>query len=163
MKEGILRDLIDAGNDPNGKILNALSFPMGWASWHPTSYSTEIIAWKATEGMPFAKDCNLPVADYRFGLAATKGAITWWHIDGPFGTTLTVKVGSKFLFAGRPPLASSIPLTPKCFDQFAHLELFHEPNFEMEQGANPLWDVEGILLTPGTTLYVTLVYLSSEY
>lgn len=154
VKDGTLQDLIDAGRDPMSRILNALSFPMGWVGWFPELHASEMVAWRATEGMPFAKeDCSLPTAHYNFGLAATRGAHHWWHIDGPFGTSLSVKSGGKFVFVWRPSCEGR-PLAAADFDAFGSPDLFSSPNFDLEKGSHPHWSVEGIYLPAGSQLWV---------
>ncbi len=42
-------------------------------------FSTDYVAWRATEGMPFASNnVPLPTEDFKFGGAATAGAVFWW-------------------------------------------------------------------------------------
>lgn len=139
-----------------GKILNALQFPMPEEGLGINPFSTDSVAWRGTKGW---RDCNElalpPTADIRWGLAATTGALHWWHIDSDgFGTYIDVKAGMKWWIVARPKLQLQ-GLSQYDFSDFARIDLFagSKSTYEMEDPCTSMWDLEAVLLTPGTRLY----------
>jgi hypothetical protein len=126
--------LLDASACYTGKILNALEFPMGTASVSPTpKFSSDLIAWEITSrGIP------PPIGDIRWGLAATPGARTWFHMDSNgFNTFIDVKCGFKAWLC--------------LYDKSGHFELIDAfKKFELDEAGE--YQIEVILLTPGTRL-----------
>lgn len=126
--------LLEAAASDAGRILNALEFPMGTAPVSPTpKFSSDLVAWENTSrGIP------PPIGDIRWGLAATPGARSWFHMDSNgFNTFIDVKCGFKAWMC----------LYDKsgCFnliDAFKDFELDDPHDFQLEV----------ILLTPGTHL-----------
>ena len=104
VKEGTIADLLLCAADKEAKILSAPRFPLIGMGWNERPHSTDYVAWRATQGMPFAKeDVPLPVAEFMFGGAATAGAVFWWRFPPHrLGMTLTVKTGGLLLVIGRP-------------------------------------------------------------
>lgn len=162
--QGTLQQLLDCSRmerGGGGKILNALQFPMPeeGLGFHP--FSTDSVAWRGTKGWPDCNDQALPpAADIRWGLAATTGALHWWHIDSDgFGTYIDVKAGKKWWVVAKPK--GRLPDQVGCdFSDFAHIDLFTESHYEVEDPCLTLWDLEAILLTPGTRLYGTVPILA---
>src|SRR5271169_4001099 len=152
--QGTLQQLLDSSkietiDGKGGKILNALNFPMPeeGLGWNP--FLSDSAAWRGTKGWP---DCNKlqlpPMADIRWGLAATTGALHWWHIDSDgFGTYIDVKTGSKWWIVAKPKRNESLnPLPLFDFYQFADINMFTRPEYELEEPCSSLWDLEAVLL-----------------
>jgi hypothetical protein len=117
---------------------------MGEEALASSPFSTEIEAWQATKGRP---DCDgdgpTPASHLRWGLCATKGASHLWHIDSNgFGTFIDVKTGQKWW----------IVACPKEERMFADTKLFLGDKYEVERPNEDLWDLEAILLEPGTRM-----------
>jgi hypothetical protein len=126
--------LLEAALTSDGKIINALEFPMGTASVSPTpKFSTDLVAWDiVSRGFP------PPIGDIRWGLAATPGARSWFHIDSNgFNTFIDIKCGFKAWMCINDKYGNFVSI-----DAFKHFELD-------DAGDNR---IEVILLTPGTRL-----------
>jgi hypothetical protein len=126
--------LLEASISEGGKILNALEFPMGTAPVSPTPiFSTDLVAWEmACRAIP------PPIGDIRWGLAATAGARSWFHMDSNgFNTFVDVKCGNKAWMCIRDK-SGDFKLT----DAFK--------DFELDDAGD--YQIEVILLTPGTRL-----------
>lgn len=126
--------LLEASASDAGKILNALEFPMGTAPVSPTpKFSTDLVAWEITgRGIP------PPIGAIRWGLAATGGAQTWFHMDSNgFNTFIDVKCGYKAWLS--------------IYDKYGHFQLIDAfKDFVLDEPGN--FQIEVILLTPGTRL-----------
>jgi len=126
--------LVKAAATDTGKILNALQFPMPLAPVSPTpKFSTDLLAWAitGTESPP-------PIGHIRWGLAATGGARTWFHLDSNgFNTFIMVLCGFKAWICIRDQ-----------FGQFVSIDAFKD--FELDDASG--YQIEIILLTPGTHL-----------
>ena len=126
--------LLEASSSDAGKILNALEFPMGTAPVSPTpKFSSDLVAWESTtRGIP------PPIGDIRWGIAATLGARTWFHMDSNgFNTFIDVKCGSKAWLC--------------IYDRSGRFKLIDAfKDFELDEPGN--FQIEVILLTPGTRL-----------
>jgi hypothetical protein len=142
-------------NGRGGKILNALQFPMPEEGLGANPFSTDSVAWCGTKGWRDCNDLELPpTADIRWGLAATAGALHWWHIDSDgFGTYIDVKTGMKWWIVARPKQATLQRLCHEDYAQFARTDLFSTSDFQLEDPCTSVWDVEAVLLTPGSRLY----------
>ena len=107
---------------------------MGTEPVSPTPmFSSDLVAWEITSrGIP------PPIGDIQWGLAATPGARTWFHIDSNgFNTFIDVKCGSKVWLCIDDKLGHF-----KVIDAFKHFKLDEPGDFQ----------IEVILLTPGTRL-----------
>ena len=83
------------------------------------------------------------MGDIRWGLAATAGAISWSHVDSNgFGTYIDVKAGSKWWIVARRKGGQH------SFD----VESFFNGDHEEDQVNMDRWDLEAVILTPGTRL-----------
>ena len=151
--------MLEASKSSKARILNALSFPLPLSGITPSTMSSEIEAWRATEGRLFcSRTLAFPVGDIRWGLAATAGARHWIHIDSDgFGTFIDVKCGGKWWILFGP----SVGGTKK---DFAEIDTFLD-NFDTNaeiggrfdlkvEKNNTFWVAEAIYLSPGTRLYV---------
>ena len=60
-------------------------------------------AWNGTKGTANCGDDKaLPLGDIRWGIAATTGALHWWHLDSEgFGTYIDTRAGLKWWIVGR--------------------------------------------------------------
>ena len=126
--------LLKASEMDSGKILNALEFPMNLASLSPMpKFSTDLLAWACT-----ATEFPPPIGDIQFGLAATPGARTWFHIDCMgFLTFVETMCGFKIWMCIRDQDG-----------QFVVVDMFKD--FELDDAHG--YYIEAILLTPGTRL-----------
>ena len=126
--------LLEAAATDAGKILNALQFPLGIAPVSPTpKFSTDLLAWEtASRAIP------PPIGDIRWGLAATAGARTWFHMDSNgFNTFIDVKCGIKVWICIRDQ-----------HGKFVSIDAFKD--FELDDAGGHRLEV--ILLTPGSRL-----------
>ena len=138
-----------------GKILNALQFPMPEEGLGDNPFSTDSATWRGTKGWAACDEKALPpTADIRWGIAATTGALHWWHIDSDgFGTYIDVKTGLKWWIVAKPK--KHIPLRGSShydFSEFASIDLFTQSTYELEDPCTLVWDLEAVLLSPGTRL-----------
>ena len=145
--QGTLRQLLGCArqNDgEGGKILNALQFPMPEEGLGHHRCSTDSVAWRATKGRSGSSEYESPpLADIRWGLAATKGAVHWWHIDSDgFATYIDVVAGYKWWIVAKEKDTGL---------SLGHTSIF-SADYQLEEPNNGLWDVEAILLEPGTRL-----------
>jgi hypothetical protein len=114
---------------------------------HP--FSTDSAAWNGTKG---AADCERdkapPLASIRWGIAATTGALHWWHVDcDGFGTYVDTKAGLKWWIVARRKGAGH------GFESFGELGTFLD-GFSHDTPHEDRWDVEAVILHPGTQLLV---------
>ena len=145
LRVGTLEDILGMALDPNGAIVNGLSFPLPLSAIKRDKLSSEIEAWRLTEGLPFCRNKALyPTSDMRWGLAATAGARHWTHVDcDGLATVVELLCGLKWWILLKPDL----PGEP---DPSAHVDLFlndFDPSVVVKT-----WDAEAVLLMPGTRL-----------
>lgn len=98
LKQGNLRQILDCSRMDDGKILNALSFPMRNAGVQNEAFSSDVAAWNKTEAEPICKhEAFMLVGDIWWGTCATCGAFHMYHIDCEgLGTTTEVLSGMKW-------------------------------------------------------------------
>ena len=141
---GTLADLYWHSLLPNGRIINALEFPEPGDAKNPDiELSSDTVAWDQTKEKPFCKkNMEKPLTDIRWGLAATAGAVTNWHLDtNGFCTYIDVQEGAKWWVVAQER---------KGGPSFASRDLYNKFN---PQDANlDLWEVHAIYLTPGDRL-----------
>lgn len=113
--------------------------------------STDSEAWNSTKGMSNCPaDQTPPTGDLRWGLAATAGALSWWHIDSNgYGTYLDPKAGSKLIIMARRFFEEF------SLESFSHIDLYlgkwrldepHEDRWDLE-AASASWDaIVGVLI-----------------
>jgi hypothetical protein len=130
----------------NGKSLNALSFPMIFASVAPHPFSSEAIAWQYAQGRAWCKWKEAyPTSTLRFGLAATAGAYHKFHLDSNgTGTFVEAVVGRKIWVL-------AVPKEEDGLDRLADIDLFGEA-YDMDDVNLHLWDLEAVILEPGVRL-----------
>ncbi|KAJ3507190.1 hypothetical protein NLJ89_g6444 [Agrocybe chaxingu] len=138
--------LLHANSD--GKSLNALDIPMEDSVRPPSSLSSDVWAWKHTVGLKLCKRTDrFPSAAMRWALVSTSGAHSPWHVDcDGLCTMVRVQSGCKWWVIARPK-------------EELHLEAFCDVDtylnsFDIESANNDRWDLEAILLTPGSTLFM---------
>jgi hypothetical protein len=95
-----------------------------------------------------------PTADIRWGIAATTGAVHWWHIDSDgFGTYIDVQTGMKWWIVAKPKERISFQGSYQYdFSEFGSINLFTQSGYELEKPNTFMWDLEAVALTPGTRL-----------
>ena len=141
-KQGTLRDLLDCHRE-GSKILNGLDFPMASASHPPTEFASDLAAFITTLDLPFCgRNIGFPAMSSRWGLAATAGAFHLWHTDcNGFATYIDTQTGYKWWVLAQPKQPSD----------FADTSLFTE-KFAVDAPNGDVWDMEAVLLTPGSCL-----------
>jgi hypothetical protein len=109
--------------------------------------STDSAAWNSTRGMNCCPaNQPPPLGDIRWGLAATAGALSWFHIDSNgYATYLDSKAGSKEIIIGRRKFGEDN------FNSFSEVDIFLN-GFETEDPNADRWDLEAMILPPGTRL-----------
>ena len=144
LKTGSLKDLHWHAQCPGGRILNCLELPNSTGCSEPHhAISTDTVAWSHTIGKPLCKKhLQKPVTDIRWGLAATAGAISYWHLDtNGFATYIDVKVGQKWWVVAEPKEGGP---------SFGSKDFYSQ--FDCEKVNEELWDVYAVLLKPGQRL-----------
>ena len=146
-RRGTLRNMLDS-SQRGGKILNALNFPMPEQGLSSFSFSTDAAAWNGTKGTANCGDDKaLPLGDIRWGIAATTGALHWWHLDSEgFGTYIDTRAGLKWWIVGRRKG------TAHKFESFGEIDTFFNDRYDMEKPNLDLWDLEAVILPPNTRL-----------
>lgn len=141
---GTLLDVKEA-HDKQGKILNVLDLPIAIASSSPKGLSSDRAAFQRTLQAPMCKKrVEYPVVEMVWGLAATAGAVSYFHIDANgFATWIDVKTGSKYWILAKPK--------PKKPLDFAATSLF-TCHYDQEAVNEDKWDLEAVLLLPGSRL-----------
>ena len=141
--KGTLKDMLKCHED-GSKILNALDFPMLSAPHPPTSFASDLAAFSATVDLPMCnRTVSFPMASTRWGLAATSGAHHLWHIDcNGFCTYIDTQTGSKWWIVAKPKPGSL---------HFSEATLFTE-EFDINKANLEKWDLEAVLLLPGSRL-----------
>jgi hypothetical protein len=139
---GTLLDVKEA-HDKQGKILNVLDLPIAIASSSPKGLSSDRVAFQRTLQAPMCKKrVEYPVVEMVWGLAVMAGAMSYFHIDANgLATWIDVKTGSKYWIVAKPK---------KPFD-FAAISLFTD-GYDQEAVNEDKWDLEAVLLLPGSRL-----------
>jgi hypothetical protein len=111
-------------------------------------FSTDSAAWRATKG---TKGCSQeetpPLASIRWGLAATAGALSWIHLDSNgFNTYVDVKAGYKWWIVLRRKGEVYY------FESISEVDAFFDGNYDVDKPNDGKWDLEAVLLPPGTRL-----------
>jgi len=149
---GTLDHVLASARDEGGAILNALSFPLPLSAINQTAYSSDVEAWRVTEGMPYCgdEDAPYPTADMRWGLAATAGARSWIHIDCDGLSTVVDPLCGGRLWLLYSPHDEYEDNIFGDIDQFFHeFDVTNPPHY---------WRVEAVYLQAGTRLCVVVVY-----
>jgi hypothetical protein len=150
-KQGSLKDLLTHANMPNGRVLNALDFKILTAQSPDGRIASDALIWNRTHGMPlFERDYDYPIKEFRWGLAATKGAQHTWHVDADgVATSVQVKTGAKWWVVATPRQGGD------CYSLGKHSTAQYDPSL----GNLADWRLDAILLQPGMQLYVPFFLL----
>jgi hypothetical protein len=145
LRIGTLEHLLDMSRDPQGSIINGLSFPLPLSAIQRNKLFGEIEAWRLTEGLPFCMDsAKYPTADMRWGLASTKDSRHWMHIDSNgVATFIEVMCGGKWWILFKPDFHNDP-------DPSANTDLFLN-DFDTSTAVRT-WDAEAVYLRRGTRL-----------
>ena len=112
-----------------------------------SSFSSDAHALNAVFNQEGWTERAAPPEHLRWNLAATKDAFHVWHIDSDgYGTFVNVVAGSKWWIVARPKDSPGCDLNTSSL-------LVHE-EFSVDNAGENLFDVEAILLQPGSELYV---------
>lgn len=111
-------------------------------------FSTDSTAWKCTKGAAgFEQEKAPPLGDLRWGLAATAGALSWWHIDSDgFGTYVDTRAGLKWWIVARRKGHGHM------FESFSEVDTFFKGKYEIDEPNQERWDLEAVVLPPRTRL-----------
>lgn len=144
---GSVRSLLHSAKE-DGKILNALHFPMPEKGMGSEPFCTDSAAWVCTKGAAGCTQSQAPpLADFRWGLAATAGALSWWHIDSEgFGTYVDTIAGLKWWIVARRKGKDH------GFESFSEAKIFFNGEYEVDHPNEEIWDLEAVVLHPGTRL-----------
>ena len=138
--------MLNCSQQADGKVLNALSFPMPGAATTLEVFASDLAAWNQTTGEPgCSPKVEWPTGDIHWKLCATCGAWHGHHIDSDgLGTFIDVEEGKKLWITSNHSMGDKNIL--------AEIGFFFDPGFSVEEGAPTLWGLEGIVLVPGTCL-----------
>jgi hypothetical protein len=143
---GTLQLLHQHAQMQDGRVLNALDFPLASGPSPSLYIASDLRAWDSTMDSPLAtRSIEYPINHMRWGLAATKGAQHTWHIDSMgVGTCIQVKTGAKWWVVGRPK------------DGREDIINIDDESVDVEISASNdnIWNVEGMLLKPGMTFFM---------
>jgi hypothetical protein len=131
--------------------LNALDFPQRDGCHPPMSLSSDLVAFRALACQGATQE--YPTASLRWGLAATQGAFSTFHIDSDgFGTYISCvnRNGAKWWVIVGPKDRSK----QSGFASFKEAFSFHQALMGADITVLEDVQVEAVLLRPGTRLYV---------
>jgi len=142
---GTLEHILAMARDPNGAIINGLSFPLPLSAIKRDNLCGDIEAWRLTEGLPYCTHkVSYPTGEVRWGLASTAGSRHWPHLDSDgLATYVELLIGKKLWILFRPNLDNEP-------DAGAHISVFLD-DFDTSVAVKT-WDAEAVVLTPGTRL-----------
>lgn len=148
-----MAQLLESSKSKNGKVLNALNFPLPLKSVEPTTFSSDAHAMHHTlNDVGWRHGMAPPTGDIRWGVASTKGAWHGWHIDSDGnGTFIIVIYGAKWWIVARP---TTVGGSKWDFRQFANIDFLMNDLFDPDKPCSGLWTLEAILLVPGTEMYM---------
>lgn len=109
-------------------------------------FSTDSAAWDVTRGAAgYSMENERPSANFRWGLGATSGAISWWRVDSNgCGTYIDTKAGTKWWMVARRK-GSKV-------QSFAEVMEFFESIYDADGQSKEIWDLEAVILPPRTRL-----------
>lgn len=147
IRNGTLAQVLESSRaGDGGKVLNALDFPMPLGEFSAGDIATDALAWKLALKNAEGDMVVYPFADLKWGLCGTSGSSSTGHQD-PDGhpTGLDVMTGAKWWIIFRPKGS-------KDFKEFAYVSQYLSGHFDIDKATCELWDIEAVLLTPGTRL-----------
>jgi hypothetical protein len=145
LRIGTLEHIMENAWNPDGAIINGLSFPLPLSAVNRDKLCSEIEAWRLSEGLPFCtKKALYPSSEMRWGLASTAGSRHWVHVDSDgLATFVDPIAGKKWWILLRPHMEGEP-------DASAHIDLYlndYDPAVVVKT-----WEAEAVLLAPGTRL-----------
>lgn len=144
---GTTAHLLKSHRSNTGKILNALDFPMPIRGLRPPeTIATDRLAFNVTFDDPQCmRKGPFPDPDMYWALMALKHARHLFHIDADgLATFIDPQTGAKYWLVAR--------LKPGILGTFSKTELYVNGGYEIDSINLDLWDVEAVLLTPGSRL-----------
>ncbi|KAF8174866.1 hypothetical protein BJ912DRAFT_1064510 [Pholiota molesta] len=157
VRTGRVADILDASRSPDSKILNALEFPDPFAGIERSTFSSDSHALASVYRQEGWVKTAIPTEHVRWGLAATTGAFHCWHIDSDgFGTFIDPVAGSKWWIVARP--RGNLE-----HDWFQETKWLKNDAFDLDKDGKGLFDVEAILLQPGSRLIMRPNTLHAVY
>ena len=141
-----MHQILNCSQQADGKVLNALSFPMPRATTTVEAFTSDLAAWQQTTGEPgCGSKVAQPTGDMRWGLCATCRAWHGHHIDSDgSGTYIDVQNGKKLWITSDHSCTGN--------DSLLEIGIFFNNNFSVDEGAPKLWGLEVIVLLPRTHL-----------
>ena len=129
----------------NGKVLDALPFPMINIGIQNDAFASDVASWNKTLGEPICKhEASMPVGDIRWSHCATCGVFHTFRINGHgLGMFIDVLHGSKWCI---------LPSVIHGPNTFAGITSFFNEKFELDIAAANMCDLEAVMLIPGTRL-----------
>ncbi|KAF8170798.1 hypothetical protein BJ912DRAFT_840117, partial [Pholiota molesta] len=154
---GRVADILDASRSPDSKILNALEFPDPFAGIERSTFSSDSHALASIYRQEGWVKTAIPTEHVRWGLAATAGAFHRWHIDSDgFGTFIDPVAGSKWWIV-------ACPRGNLEHDWFQETKWLKNDAFDLDKDGKGLFDVEAIVLQPGSRLIMRPNTLHTVY
>lgn len=152
---GTFRQLLEAHNDPDGKLINVLDIPTRVSDpINAKALHSHLRACQTpTNGVPLVlqESFNRGHTGLTWGLAATRGTNHTWHIDAEgFATYINVVAGTKLWIIARPAER----------DILGDVKFFTE-GFRVNRTRPAHCTVEAILLQSGDGLYVLRLFFFS--
>lgn len=138
--------ILAASEKPDGKVLNALNFPMPLKGIQRTSYTSDAHALHETINQRGWKQAvPPPIQDVVWSGALTKYAFHGWRIDNNgFGISAGPDFGEKWWLSARPKKDQ--------FRPFSSINMYLNDKYHPHHGNSDMWDVEGVLLDQGTRM-----------
>ena len=144
---GLVSDILENSQKPDGKILNGLEFPMWNVNpMEQSAFAVDVSAWDYMRGKPNCGNAvmSYPTEHMRWGLAGTANTMTFMHVDSDgFNSFVKVVYGKKvwMLYRERPELPRS------------STNVFLDQRFSLDEiNPNAAFDLEAIVLRPGDIL-----------
>lgn len=140
-----LEDVLSCTRDPGSPIVNTLPVPMPLSAIEKSHFSSDIEAWRLTEGMELcdSKKSLYPIADMRWGYASIAGARRLINIvPNGLGAYVEVRCGGEWWLLFSEEDEHSL--------EFSKLDTFTK-DFEVRR-VPAKFRVEAVFLTPGTRL-----------
>lgn len=146
VRTGSLADLLEASKSLDSRILNALDIPDPFSGYERSSFSSDSHALASVFRQEGWAKKAIPIEDIRWGLAATTGAFHHWHVDSDgFGTFIDLIAGSKWWIVARP-------IGDLKHDWSTGTSWLKNKAFDLDRDGKGMFDVEAILLQPGSRL-----------
>jgi hypothetical protein len=144
MTNGTLRQVLECSRNPEGKILTTSPLPLAIDPTDRDKFSSHTTAWAETMDEPlFANEVHMPTSNTRWGHASTCGAFEGFQLVGEgFGLCVDILNGARWWIVARP--------SPQWPSGLSSVDSFLSHEF-LDNGMGD-WELEAILLVPGTRL-----------